>query len=358
LSREDDDAQTTEPRLRIREAPEDFRVVEEPLYPATGEGKHTFLFVEKRGRTTEQVARELARASGTQSRDVGYAGRKDRHAITRQWFSLEGVDPDAALDFELEDARVLEAKRHEHKIRTGHLRANTFEIVLRSEAPIEAAPVEARAKELLRRGLPNRYGEQRFGRDGDNAERAREMLAGGRAPRDRRKARFLVSALQSEIFNAVLDARADAHDAVMLGDIARVEESGGLFWVDDPEADAARAEAFEISATGPILGSKMREARDDAGALEAEVFARFGFARPADLKPPRGVRAKGTRRALRVRPEGLGVESVDDGVGLRVCCQLPPGAFVTVLLDALVGPVSDASREKRPTDGDEGARVS
>lgn len=330
--------------LRMRSAPEDFRVVEAPLYPASGEGGHTFLLVEKRGRTTEQVARDLARASGVPARDVGYAGRKDRHAVTRQWFSLEGVDPEAARGFELEDAEVLEARRHGHKLRTGHLRDNAFEVVLRGDHAIDLAPIEARVAEVAQRGLPNRFGEQRFGRDGDNAARAREMLAGGRAPRDKRKARFLVSALQSEIFNAVLDARGDGFDGVLLGDLARVEESGGLFWVDDPETDAERARAFLISATGPILGTKMREPRDDAAALEAEVLARFGFASGRDLKPPRGVRAQGTRRPLRIRPEGLSVEAIDDGRALRLACRLPPGAYVTVLIERIVGPVVDASR--------------
>lgn len=346
------------PPLRIRSTPEDFRVVEAPLYPASGEGGHTFLFVEKRGRTTEQVARDLARLSGVPARDVGYAGRKDRHAVTRQWFSLEGVDPDAALRFELEGAEVLEALRHGNKLRTGHLRENAFEIVLRGDEGIELAPIEARVEETRRRGLPNRFGDQRFGRDGDNAERAREMLAGGRAPRDKRKARFLVSALQSEIFNAVLEARGDGFDSVMLGDVARVEESGGLFWVDDPATDALRARAFEISATGPIIGTKMREPRDAAAALEAEVFERFGFASGRDLKPPRGVRAQGTRRPLRVRPEGLAVEALEDGRALRLTCRLPPGAYVTVLIETLVGPFVDVSRSPSFPDVDADRAVS
>lgn len=334
---------TTAP-LRMRTTPEDFRVVEEPLYPAVGEGGHTFLFVEKRGRTTEQVANELARLGGVRARDVGYAGRKDRHAVTRQWFSLEGVDPESALAFELEDAEVLEALRHGNKLRTGHLRENAFEIVLRGDASIDLAPIEARVEEAVRRGVPNRFGAQRFGRDGENAERAREMLAGGRAPRDKRKARFLVSALQSEIFNAVLEARSDGFDDVMPGDLARVEESGGLFWVDDPETDRERARAFEISATGPIIGTKMREPRDEAGDLEASIFERFGLTNGRDLKPPRGVRAQGTRRPLRIRPRDLRVEALEDGKALRLACRLPPGAYVTVLIETIVGPVVDASR--------------
>ena len=339
-------------RLRIRSRPEEFRVFEEPLYEPTDEGKHTFLLVEKTGRTTEQVARDLSRASGVRQRDVGYAGRKDRHAVTRQWFSLEGVDPERALGFELSGAQVLEARRHPHKIKTGHLRGNRFEIVLRAEEPIDPVPIERRAEQLVRRGMPNRYGEQRFGRDGDNAQQARRLLAEGRPPRDRRAARFLISALQSEVFNAVLAERIEAFDSVMSGDLARVEESGGLFWVDDLERDMARAAAFEISATGPIFGTKMRAPRDAAAALEQAVFDRFELPELATLRLPRGIRARGARRPLRVRPNELVVESIEDGRALSLRCALPPGAYVTVLMDELVGEVVDASRSRGSADAE------
>ncbi len=311
-------SRTDSGRFRIRTRPEDFRVFEEPLYEPTDEGNHTFLLVEKTDRTTEQVARDLSRASGVASRDVGYAGRKDRHAVTRQWFSLEGVDPERALDFELPKALVLEARRHPHKIKTGHLRANRFEIVLRADGPIDLRPIERRVDELMRRGMPNRYGEQRFGREGDNAQQARRLLAGGRPPRDRRAARFLISALQSEVFNAVLAERIESFDSVLLGDLARVEESGGLFWVDDLERDRARAEAFEISATGPIFGTKMRAPHDAAAALERAIFDRFELPELGALALPRGIRARGARRPLRVRPTGLEVETVEDGQAIVV----------------------------------------
>jgi len=334
----------------IRTEPEDFVVTEEPLYAASGEGDHVFLHVEKRGRTTEQVARELARMGRISARDVGYAGRKDRHAVTRQWFSLEGIDPELALGFDLQDARVLEARRHEHKLKTGHLRGNRFDITLRRDGPSEIESIRARADEMVRRGMPNRYGEQRFGRSGDNAQKARKLFEGGPPPRDRRAARFLISAFQSEVFNAVLEERADAFDCVELGDLARVEESGGLFWVDDLDRERARAEAFEISATGPIFGKKMRSPVGDVARLERDVFDRFGLpAELARLSLPRGIRARGSRRPLRVRPEDLEVTPLAEGGGLRVQCGLPSGAYVTVLLERLVGSVVDATRSRRPT---------
>lgn len=342
----------------LRSQPEDFRVVEEPLYPPSGQGKHTFLFVEKRGRTTEEVARDLARVAGVSSREIGYAGRKDRHAVTRQWFSLPDIEPARALDFELRSARVLEASRHEHKLKTGHLRANHFEIVLRGGDPAGLERARTRAIEIESRGLPNRYGSQRFGRDGENVARAREILETGRAPRDRRAGRFLISALQSEVFNAMLDDRGDSYDTVELGDLARVEESGGLFWVDDVERDRARAAAFEISATGPIFGTKVRAPREVAGEREARLFARFGLPAPGELRLPRGIRARGTRRPLRVRPVDLRIEQAVDGPGLTLACSLPSGSYVTVLIEALVGPVVDVATLKRTTDEVTDPRVS
>ena len=353
--------QPARPRFVIRSRPEDFVVVEQPLYQASGSGGHLFVEIEKRARTTEQVARELARMLGVAAMEVGYAGRKDRHAVTRQWFSVPGIEPERALALELEGARVLQAIRHEHKLKTGHLRGNRFELFVASEGPFDLASIEARAAELIRRGMPNRYGEQRFGRDGDNAEAARKLFGGRPARRDLRAARFLVSALQAEVFNAVLAERADGWDDVVVGDLARVEASGGLFWVDDLERERPRARAFEISATGPIFGTKVREPRGEIAALEARVLARHGIPPANELVLPRGLRALGTRRPLRVAPQDLIVSPVPEGRGFRLACGLPSGAYGTVLLDCLIGDlgdVVDGSRGRTSPDEGMGAGVS
>lgn len=344
----------------IRSRPEDFVVVEEPLYPPSGTGAHLFLEVEKRGRTTEQVARELARRLAVDPRDVGYAGRKDRHAVTRQWFSVPGVEVDRARAIELEGASIVSAIPHGHKLRTGHLRANRFELALRSPSPVTPsalAALTARAEALVLRGMPNRFGEQRFGRSGDNAESARALLSGRLRPRDRRDARFLLSALQAEVFNAVLEERSASYDDVLLGDLARVEESGGLFWVDDLERERPRARRFEISATGPIFGTKVRAPRGEVAALEARVFAQHGIPADGSLRLARGLRAPGARRPLRVRPEALELAPLADGSGLRLGCRLPAGAYVTVLVECLVGTVVDAARRAPSHDEAEAVRV-
>jgi len=243
--------------IRIRTTPEDFRVDEQPLYAPSGAGAHTFVRIEKRLRTTEAVARDLARAAGARPPDVGYAGRKDRGAVATQWFSVPDLDPEAALALDLPGARVLEAARHPHKLRTGQLRANRFAIRLRGVDAAARARAEARCAEIRERGMPNRFGAQRFGRDGDNALRARRFCAGEITVRDRRDARFLVSAWQSEVFNAVLAARPLPLDQLEAGDLAMRHDSGGVFLIEDPARERERARAFEISPTGPIFGPRM-----------------------------------------------------------------------------------------------------
>jgi tRNA pseudouridine13 synthase len=320
--------------MRLRETPEDFCVEEIPLYAPSGEGGHTFVRVRKRLRTTEEVARDLARAAGVPPRDVGYAGRKDRRAVTTQWLSVPGLDPLEARRLSLPGAAVLEAVPHGHKLRTGQLRGNRFEIAVRGVSE-EGAAAAARAASALRStGLPNRFGEQRFGSDGDNDVRAAALLRGERFRGSRRELRFLLSALQARVFNAALDERPLSAHQLELGDLATRHDSGGLFLVEDLERESARAAAFEISPTGPIFGTKMPRASGDVAERERALLERFGVA-PDALRPPRGVRLHGGRRPLRVPLEEW--ETVfDDGV-LRLRFALPAGSYATVLLDQLLG---------------------
>ena len=318
---------------RFRTEPEDFRVDEVALYPPSGSGGHTFLRIEKRLLTSDGVARQLAAAAGVPARDVGYAGRKDRVALTTQWMSVPGFDPEKALALELEGVRVLEAIPHPHKLRTGQLRGNRFTIRVRD---VDDA-AEGEAREVLERmvavGMSNIFGAQRFGHRGRNADLGRELLEGKRAARDRRKARFLLSALQSEVFNRVLSERPLPLEAVEAGDVAQVVESGGLFIVEDVRAESERARNFEISATGPIFGTKMVEPAGAVAAREVEVMASMGIPMGRDLVPPRGIRLPGGRRPLRVRPQDPSMVRQDDGLLLEF--GLPSGSYATVLLAQL-----------------------
>lgn len=332
---------TTAPVLR-RE-PEDFVVEEIPLYPPSGEGDHTFVWIEKRLRNTEEVARALARAAGVAPRDVGYAGRKDRVAVTRQWFSVPALSPEQARAFEMPGVTVLEAVRHGHKLRTGQLGGNRFEIVARGVEDGLAHAAERRLEEAVQRGLPNRFGEQRFGRDGDNAAQGLALLRGepsalsprrGR-PIDKRAIRFAVSALQSAVFNEALRRRETALDALEVGDLAMIHASGGVFLVEDLTREGPRATSGEVSATGPIFGSKTLAPAGAPAQREREALAAAGLDPDAPIPSLRGLKLRGSRRALRMLPTHTRVARTGDA--LTLAFTLPPGSYATVLLEEVLG---------------------
>jgi tRNA pseudouridine13 synthase len=326
---------------RIRVSPEDFVVDELPLYPPSGEGEHTFVRIEKRLLTTDDVARSLARAAGIPAREVGYAGRKDRVAVTRQWFSLPGLDPAQALELELSGAKVLEAVRHRHKLRTAQLAGNRFEIRIRDLAEGEFERARDHLRQIEERGFPNRFGGQRFGRGGANVERARAIVSGEKRMSDRRSARFLVSALQAAVFNQVLETRPIPLERVELGDLAVKHDSGGIFWVDDEAYDNERAADFEISATGPLFGTSSRRPKGAPAEREAAALAALGLPAPEAFRPPRGLRVRGGRRALRARPREAILEDEGDCLNLRFV--LGPGTYATVLLEELFGELREGS---------------
>jgi tRNA pseudouridine13 synthase len=330
--------------------PEDFRVEELPLYAPQGSGGHTFVQVEKRLLDTEDVARALARAAGVAPREVGYAGRKDRRAVARQWLSVPALAPEVALALELPGCRVLAAARHPHKLRTGQLAGNRFELVVR-EVPADAAARAPEAlAELSRRGFPNRFGPQRRGRDGRNAERGRALLSGERVGRDRRAGRFLLSALQAEVFDSALAARPLPPYRLETGDVALLHESGGAFVVEDAAVEQPRADAFEISPTGPIFGTRMLLPAGAPGERERALLAAFGVA--GELRPPPGIRLRGSRRALRARPDEAWLR-VEPGA-LCLGFRLAPGCYASVFVEELLAAIG-AGPLRRPTLDDRGA---
>jgi tRNA pseudouridine13 synthase len=319
---------------RIRTAAEDFRVDELPLYPPSGDGKHTFVRVEKRLVTTEEVANRLARAAGVRARDVGYAGRKDRIAVATQWFSVPDLDPRRALDLELEGVRVLDAKRHGHKLRIGQLRGNRFEIAVRGCSDEVREAARARFDEIGRIGMANYFGSQRFGRANRNVELGARLLRGEIHSKDRRQARFAISALQSAVFNDVLAVRPTGIGEIEYGDVAVLHESGGQFLVEDVEREQPRAAAFEISPSGPIFGNRVIEPAGEVAIREKAALELRGICL-RDLRPPRGVRLRGTRRSLRVRPNDARMRDFSGGFWLGF--ELPPGSYATVLIRAVLG---------------------
>lgn len=320
----------------LRASPEDFRVDEVPAYLPSGAGPHLYLRVEKRGRTTPDVLRTLARALGVPDRDAGYAGLKDRNAVTTQWLSFPVAKDPPPAALEGPGLRVLEVSRHGNKLRAGHVRANRFSIAVRGGDPARA---RAAADLLLVRGFPNFFGPQRFGNEGRNAAVGKAILLGDPAPEARRAARdrFLrrlsISACQAHLFNRWLAERmTDGLFAEALrGDVMKKLDTGGLFTCDDPAADGPRVAGFEISPAGPMFGHKLRPAAHDALVREERILAAEGMTL-ADFARGGG-EAEGTRRAGRLRVE-VSLEPLADGY--RAAFELPKGSYATGVMRELV----------------------
>ena len=317
--------------------PEDFCVEEIPVYVPTGVGEHTFLWIEKRGLSTHEAVQRLARALGVDAREAGTAGLKDKQALARQWISLPRVEPSAALAVSVEGVKVLSAQRHAHKLRTGHLRGNRFTVAIRGAGEGGEARAQAILDRLVEIGLPNYYGEQRFGRAGDNPERARAMLRGEARVHDRSERRLLLSALQSDLFNRVLARRiaAGTHRRALAGDVMQKVESGGIFVCEDPAVDQPRIDGWEIVPTGPMFGPKMRAPAGEPAALEAEVLREAGMTIEDFAKA--GKLAEGTRRALAVRLADVAPVTTREDGALIFTFSLPSGSYATVLLAEIIG---------------------
>jgi tRNA pseudouridine13 synthase len=340
-------------RGRIKSTPEDFVVEELPLYEPSGEGEHLYIRFTKRGLTTDAAVKSIASALGVGARDVGVAGMKDKVAVTTQTISVPIPPQDRAIEeraraLALDGITVHEARRHGNKLRTGHLIGNRFAIVVRGVAPEERAQVIASLERIAREGLPNAFGTQRFGRDRDNADRARAWLSGReRGPRDLRMKRLLWSALQSELFNEVLQRRVDAGTwaTPLEGDLLKRHASGGLFVCTDVQTDRARALEGELSPTGPMFGVKMREPEGAPRDLERAVLAeRLGEGVDLAITKPFG---EGSRRTLRLWVEALKIESPSEGEvdgaqaaeqasSITVRFVLPKGAYATTVLSAAI----------------------
>lgn len=330
---------------RLGPEPEHFVVDEIPLYEPSGSGEHWYVRLRKRRLTTPELVRRVARLAGIRERDIGYAGLKDKHAVTSQWLSLpaQALPPEG---WELpSDIELLQVSKHNNKLRSGHLSANRFSITL-TEVPEGGAE---RAREIVsalkRRGLPNYFGEQRFGHNGQNLAEALAWVTRP-ARRDRNKARFYdklyPSVLQAEVFNRYLTRRLRLGlDRLVDGEVVRLSGSASVFVVEDVEREQPRLNSRDIVLTGPIFGPRAVVARGSAEALEREALQALGLS--DDSLARLGKLARGTRRDLMVHLESLELEASDSAdssslsSSLRVSFTLPSGSYATQLIRELTG---------------------
>jgi tRNA pseudouridine13 synthase len=318
----------------IRSRVEDFQVTELPLVEPVGEGMHLWLEIEKREANTHWVAERLAAAAGIHPRDVGYAGLKDRRAVTTQWFSValqEASSPDWE-SWQIPDASILQARLHSRKLKRGALRGNRFRIVVR-ELTGDPEGLEERLQSVATDGVPNYFGSQRFGHGGRNVERGVRWLEyGGRLPRNKRS--IYLSAVRSELFNRVLSARVERENwnRIVDGDVALLDGSRSMFpcQMPDPELEQ-RCAGLDIHPTGPLPGSDGRLLAERT-ALEIETTALAGQQVAVAGLASAGLEA--ARRSLRLYPTEF--EWAWEGPDLVLSFGLPAGGYATSVLRELV----------------------
>jgi tRNA pseudouridine13 synthase len=326
----------------IRAVPEDFEVEEILGFSASGAGPHALLSVRKRGANTEWVARELARVAGCKPFEVGFAGLKDRNAVTTQFFTVP-LGKRAAESFvgaAGEGWEVLSATEHQRKLPRGALEGNRFSIAVR-QFHCEPGRVSERVECISTGGVPNYFGPQRFGRDAGNLEQV--LQAGGKTgepgrSRGRGDQGFMLSAARSLVFNAILAARVEAGswNRLLPGDVANLDGRGSVFAVDAPDAELERrCIALEVHPTAPLIGAGESLAQEAVRELEAGIAAQFPEAQALVMAE----RMNTERRPLRLRVRDLTCEYADDVLRLRF--SLSAGSFATAVLREIIAAVNE-----------------
>lgn len=319
----------------LRAKPEDFVVIEELPFSPAGEGEHLFVRIRKRNSNTEWVARQLARYCDVHPRDIGYAGLKDRAAVTTQWFSVHlpgKPDPDWQA-FDCEDFQVLEYKRHNRKLKSGALKQNFFRITLRDVDAANDVLLE-RLQTIQRRGVPNYFGEQRFGRDGENLEKATAMFQGKLREKNHHRRGMYLSAARSHLFNLVLSSRVDqgTWDQAIAGDCYVLNGSHSFFCSNEvTEEIRRRITAMDIHPSGPLWGRGELGVTGECLQLEEAVLGGMDSWKSGLEKAG----LKQERRALRLPVPGLEWKVPEPGV-LELEFALPAGCYATSVLREIV----------------------
>lgn len=320
-------------RGQLRSQPEDFVVDEQFSFEPDGQGEHLWLQVRKRELNTEEVSRQLAQHFSISPRDISYSGMKDRHAVTTQWFSLHlpnQHDRDN-LSFESDKVQILRRERHGRKLRRGTHSGNGFVITLRNISG-DASALESVVERITREGVPNYFGEQRFGRGGANVDKARNLFAGSLRVKRHQRGIYL-SAARSWLFNQVIASRLHAGNWHLLleGEVFMPDRSHGFFTAVLDDVLQQRFDRLEIHNSGPLWGEGELLSGGEVRELELAVAA-------AENELARGLEAarlKQERRPLRLIPDALSCVWQDETT-LVLSFALPAGAFATSVLREIV----------------------
>ena len=327
-------------QAKFKTQPEHFRVFEQLPFECSGSGEHLYIHIRKTNQNTQWLARQIAKWASVTAKDVSYAGLKDRHGITEQWFSvwLPGQELDAG-SLAVEGVEVLEQHRHSAKLRRGALSGNRFEIILAdvtsTSGELDRDVVEQRLQLIKQQGVPNYFGDQRFGHDGNNVSKALASLSGkgrGRLKRDTKS--LHISALRSYVFNQVLSQRVEAgnwHQRIP-GEPLCLDGSRSWFLPESLDAELlGRIDQWDCHPSGPLWGRGRSPAQEEAGAFETTAVASLtemlGVLENQSLKQE--------RRPNRLRPQELSWHW--QGNDLHLAFGLTPGCYATSMLRELIG---------------------
>jgi len=338
--------------FHFAQSPRDFVVDEIPLYEASGEGEHLIVHVRKKNLSTWEMVDIFCNTMGAKAKEIGTAGLKDKNALTTQYISIPARLEEALEKFEHPLIKIMSVQKHGNKIRTGHLKGNRFFIRLKKVLPVAAAKLDQAIKHIKKDGMPNYFGYQRFGNDGDNYIIGQEIVEGKRKERNKKKARLFVSSYQSHLFNLWLSKRIeisklcsglDAKEAaevlnldikliksiqkqphpfkMLPGDLCMHYPYGAIFYAEELEKEAQLFYEKDRTPTGLLAGKKVKKSVDIAHTIEKDFDA---------------VTAEdGTRRYAFVFPEDIETIYREDKAWYELHFTLPKGSYATVLIEEL-----------------------
>ncbi len=338
--------------FHFKQSPRDFVVEEIPLYEFSGEGEHLILLVRKKNLATTEMIGHIARYLGIKNKEIGYAGLKDKHAMTKQYISLHKKHEEALEGFHYEGIKVISKTYHNNKLRIGHLKGNRFYIKVKKVNPTSAAKIDEALKNISKVGMPNFFGYQRFGNDGDNHILGEKLAKGEARERNPRVKRLLINAYQSHLFNLWLSRRLEINSLVtsftteeletllnlpsttvkkmqaqmhpfklINGDIMEHYPYGKLFEFEDNAEDVSRFNERQISVTGLLCGKKVKIASSLAGEIEKDFDDT--------------INADGARRFAWVYPTEIEGRFNKVEAQYEMNFTLPKGSYATVLIEEI-----------------------
>jgi len=338
--------------FHFKQTPRDFVVEELPLYEFSGEGEHLILFVRKKNLSTNEMIGQIARYLGIKNREIGYAGLKDKHAMTKQYISLHKKHEEAMDKFDFEGIKIISKTYHNNKIRIGHLKGNRFYIKLKKVNPTSAQKIDEALKNIDKNGVPNYFGYQRFGKSGDNHILGEKLAKGDARERNPRVKKLLINAYQSHLFNLWLSRRLEINSLVssfevdelenllnipndevkkmqaqshpfklISGDIMEHYPYGRLFDYEGDKEDLERFNNRDISVTGLLCGKKVKKATLEAGEIEKDFDDT--------------INADGARRYAWVYPTEIEGRFNQVEAQYEMNFTLPKGSYATVLVEEI-----------------------